>query len=231
LTLITGDYILKPPSQKYTQIPENEDLTMHLAEIVGIKTVAHALVPLASGELAYITRRIDRDKKGKVHMEDLCQLSGILTENKYLSTLERMSKVVAEYSSAPGFDLVKLFELTLFCYITGNNDMHLKNFSLIDQGGWQLSPAYDLLNVHLINPIDKEESALSINGRKKNLKKSDFHFLGLSFKLSETQMANAFEMITSSKERMIEFINKSFLLEETKHFYSSLLEKRIQILS
>jgi len=228
LTLMAGDYILKPPSEKYREIPEMEDLTMHLAAIAGIKTVPHALIPLASGELAYITRRVDRVNGHKIHMEDFCQLSGLLTEDKYNSSMERVGKIARTYSQVPGLDAVNLFELTLFCFITGNNDMHLKNFSLIlDKGQWHMAPAYDLLNVNLVNPADDEESALTINGKKKRLRKNDFDSLAESFHLNAVQAKNAYQKISSRLNEMTRFVEKSFISKASKKAYSAMLKKRV----
>lgn len=231
LTLMMGEFILKPPSEYYEQMPETEDLTMHLAERCKIATVPHALIPLASGELAYITKRIDRSGEQKIHMEDFCQLSELLTEDKYKSSMERVGKLVGELSSFPGLNLYNLFELTLFNYITGNNDMHLKNFSLIDRDGvWQLSPAYDLLNVNLVNEKDNEESALTIAGKKRRLKKQDFVQLGKSYQLTDAQMRNAFADILSKEKLLLDFIDKSFLTDEFKVKYKEILKNRCAVL-
>jgi serine/threonine-protein kinase HipA len=232
LTLMMGEFILKPPSQYYPQMPETEDLTMHLAEHCKITTVPHALIPLASGELAYITRRIDRSGGEKIHMEDFCQLSELLTEDKYRSSMERVGKLVGQLSSFPGLNLFNLFELTLFNFITGNNDMHLKNFSLIDRrGDWQLSPAYDLLNVNLVNEQDNEESALTIAGKKRKLKRQDFIQLGTSYDLNETQIRNAFGNILDREKELSDFIEKSFLTDAFKDQYRAILKNRCQVLS
>jgi serine/threonine-protein kinase HipA len=232
LTLMMGEYILKPPSDVFPEMPETEDLTMHLAEICKIVTVPHALIPLASGELSYITRRIDRVNGSKVHMEDLCQLSELLTEDKYKSSMEKVGKLVAQLSSYRGLDLVNLFELTLFNYLTGNNDMHLKNFSLIDQGrGWQMSPAYDLLNVNLVNEKDNEESALTIGGKKRKLKRQDFVQLGIGYTLTEVQVRNAFKNVLAKTGQMIDFIKISFMTNKHKSRYIEILKARSKVLS
>jgi serine/threonine-protein kinase HipA len=231
LTLMMGEFILKPPSRYFPQMPETEDLTMHLAAQCKIATVPHALIPLASGELAYIAKRIDRVGEKKIHMEDFCQLSGFLTEDKYKSSMERVGKLVGEFSSIPGLDLFNLFALTLFNYVTGNNDMHLKNFSLIDRDGmWQLSPAYDLLNVNLINEKDDEESALTISGKKKKLTKADFVRFGRSCQLTDVQIRNAFNDILDREKLMLAFIGKSFLTAEFRNRYRAMVKRRCAVL-
>lgn len=231
LTLMMGEFILKPPSEYYEQMPETEDLTMHLAGLCKLATVPHALIPLASGELAYITRRIDRLGERKIHMEDFCQLSELLTEDKYKSSMERVGKLVGELSSFPGLNLFNLFELTLFNYITGNNDMHLKNFSLIDRDGvWQLAPAYDLLNVNLVNEKDNDESALTISGKKRRLTRQDFVQLARSYQLTDAQIRNAFDDILNREKLLLDFVDKSFFSDEFKVKYKEILTNRCAVL-
>ena len=130
-----GEFILKPPAKEYPHLPEVEDATMHLAELAGIATVPHSLIRLQSGNLAYITKRIDRTKKIKIHMEDMCQLTERLTEDKYKGSYEQIAKAIANFSTNPGLDLINFFEQLIFSFLTGNADMHLKNFSLINQPG------------------------------------------------------------------------------------------------
>ena len=171
-----GDYIFKPQTQTYKNLPENEDLTMHLAEIAKIKVVPHTLIRLQDGTLGYLTKRIDRTSDGsKIPMEDMCQLTERQTEYKYKSSYEQIAKVIAKYSYVPLLDLTDFYEQVFFSWLVGNNDMHLKNFSLYaPKGKWFLTPAYDLLNVSMANPKDTEEMALTLNGRKKRITKSDF---------------------------------------------------------
>lgn len=171
-----GRFILKPQTDRFTQLPENEDLTMHLAEAAGIKTVPHSLIRFDDGELCYITRRVDRLKNGaKIPMEDMCQLSERLTEDKYKGSYERITKLIQRFSDAPLLDIVKFWEVVLFSWLTGNADMHLKNFSIFRPADdYILSPAYDLLSTTLAMPEDDEELALTINGKKKRIKREDF---------------------------------------------------------
>lgn len=223
-----GEYILKPPSSHYPQLPEVEDLTMHLANIAKIKVVPHSLIRLTSGNLAYITKRIDRVKKEKLHMEDLCQLTDRLTEDKYRASHEQVAKAILKYSSTPGLDLVNFFELVLFSFLTGNADMHLKNFSLIYQPetGPVFSPAYDLVTTTLVNPADNEDLALTLNGKKKKINRNDFiaafTLLGLDLK----QQDNIFKKMERAKPKWFEFIEISFLSEEMKSEYRNLINKR-----
>ena len=163
-----GGYILKTPSANYSNMPEVEDLTMHLAHIAKIKVVPHCLIRLQSGNLAYITKRIDRVRKSNLHMEDMCQLTEKLTEDKYRGSHEQVAKAILKYSTNPGLDVVNFFELVLFSFLTGNTDMHLKNFSVIYKPniGPIFSPAYDLVATVLVNPADDEDLALTLNEKK-----------------------------------------------------------------
>ena len=156
-----GRFILKPQTDRFANLPENEDLTMHLAEAAGIKTVPHSLIRFADGELCYITHRVDRTKNGdKIAMEDMCQLSERLTEDKYKGSYERIAKLIKQYSAAPLLDVVNFWEVVVFSWLTGNADMHLKNFSLYRPAdNYMLTPAYDLLSTSIVMPEDDEELA------------------------------------------------------------------------
>lgn len=225
-----GNFILKPPSETYPEMPENEDLTMHLAEVAGIQTVPHCLIRMASGELAYLTKRIDRkiDRKNKIkiHMEDMCQLTERLTEDKYKGSLEKVGGFIK--AKCRGIDLINFYELVVFCFLTGNADMHLKNFSLLhaENGQLVLAPAYDLLATKLVNPADQEESALTLNGKKNKIKQADFHTLAERLKIGNKARNNAIERITGKLSEMGIVIRKSFISSKMKEEYIKLLTER-----
>ncbi len=227
-----GKYILKPQTNQYKELPEIEDLTMHLAESVKINTVPHALIRLKSGELAYITRRVDRFKKSKYHMEDMCQLTERQTEHKYKGSYEQIAKAIDLYASNPGLDKVNFYELVLFCYLTGNNDMHLKNFSLLknDEKEYNLCPAYDLVASELVVVGDDEELALNLNSKKKKIRKQDFetamHTSGINTKAAQ----NIFSKFKEVKATWFDIIDKSFLSNEMKIDYKKMLNKKFSIL-
>lgn len=222
-----GNYILKPQNGTFPQMPENEHLTMRMAELCGISVVPSSLIRLKSGELSYITKRIDRTETGeKIHMLDMFQI--LEAFDKYKSSVEKVGKAVAEHSSNTLMDLLRLFEIIVFSYLTGNNDMHLKNFSLIlNNEEWALSPAYDLLNVNLHLPEDNEETALTINGKKRKLTKSDFINLGFKFQLTEKQIVNTFNRFIKAEKKMKQEIKRSFLSPENQEKYIELLENRL----
>lgn len=225
-----GHYILKPSHSNYPEMPEIEDLTMRMADLTGIQTAEHSLIRMKSGELAYLSKRFDRTSKGKLHVEDFAQLLEMMTERKYYGSVEKVGKGILKYSSFPGNDLINLFQLVLFCYLTGNSDMHLKNYSLLrdEQDDIKLSPAYDLLSTKILLPSDKEEYAITINGRKSNLRRTDFDKLAISFGIAEkalTSIYNKFSKIYNDWEMLI---NKSFLTDPTKDKYINLIQERHQ---
>ena len=227
-----GKYILKPQTELYVNLPENEDLTMHLATMVNIKTVPHSLIRFKDGSLAYITKRIDRDKKkGKILMEDMCQLTEKLTEQKYKGSHEQIAKIIMLHSAYPVLDLLTYFEVLLFCYLTGNADMHLKNFSLYKPANeYILAPAYDLLSTKLVLPDDIDELALTLNARKRKLKKSDFNHLLNTYKIDEKVIENIYEKYRKIVPQWLNFIDTSFLPQQMKEEYKSIINKRKSIL-
>ena len=228
-----GDFIFKPQTDAYPELPENEDLTMHLAEAARIKVVPHSLIHLADGSLGYITRRIDRTKKGeKIDMEDMCQLTLHPTEYKYKSSCEQIAKAIAAYSSTPRLDLVNFMQVLLFSFVTGNNDMHLKNFSLYrPKALYQLSPAYDLLNVAIANPKDKEEMALPINGKKAQIKLADFLKASDTMGIEQRVTLGLINGLQNAMPAWIDLINNSFLSDEMKQNYLDLISRRMDVLT
>ncbi|MGB3196572.1 MAG: HipA domain-containing protein [Saprospiraceae bacterium] len=225
-----GNYILKPPSKEYRELPQNEDLTMHLANIVKIKVAQHCLIRLHSGELAYITKRFDRSKKSKIAVEDFCQLSENLTEHKYRGSIEKVAKITNKYTTNKGLEILRLFELVLFCYLTGNADMHLKNFALLENtfGEYELAPAFDLLSTALVIPDDKEESALTINGKKSRITKGDFDTLASSMDINEKVLFRIYNKFNSVLPTWIEFIKQSYLSKAMQDKYIQLIKAKHQ---
>ena len=225
-----GNYILKPPSTEYKELPQNEDVTMHLANLVKIKTAQHCLIRLHSGELAYITKRFDRNKKDKIAVEDFCQLTENLTEHKYRGSIEKVAKTTHQFTTNKGFEVLRLFELVLFCYLTGNADMHLKNFALIENafGEFELSPAYDLVSTALVIADDKEESALTINGKKSRLKKKDFDALASSMNINTKVVESIYVKFERALPNWTDFIKQSFLTKSMQKNYIELLQVKYQ---
>ncbi|MCF6213356.1 MAG: HipA domain-containing protein [Flavobacteriaceae bacterium] len=228
---LQGQYIFKPPSAQFIEMPKNEHVTMRIAEAFGIRVVLSSLIRLKSGELSYITKRIDRAKNGeKIHMLDMFQITEAF--DKYKSSMEKIGKAIHNYSSNTLLDKIFYFELVVFSFLTGNNDMHLKNFSMIESvSGWVLAPAYDLLNVNIVNPEDDEELALTLEGKKKKLKWEHFERLGKGLELTDKQIQAVFNRMIKYKPKAIEWIDKSFLSKEMKKKYSELILERYKRLS
>lgn len=224
-----GRFILKPQTDVYRSLPELEDLTMHMAEAAKIAVVPHGLIRFDDGELCYITRRIDRQPDGsKTAMEDMCQLSERLTEYKYKGSYEQIAKLIKKYSAVPQLDLVNFWEVVVFSWITGNSDMHLKNFSLYKTPlGFCLTPAYDLLSTLIVMPQDTEELALTLNGKKRKIKRSDFEKAMTASGLSEKVIQNMANKFGKAISKWIDLIDDSFLPNDMKRDYKRLIIKRV----
>lgn len=240
LTLVnypTG-YILKPQTEEYPALPEAEYLVMSMAKIVGIQTVPFALIKQGNN-LAYITKRIDRRAIGKnikmLAMEDFCQLDGRLTQDKYKGSYERCGKIISRYSIRPGLDMTELFIRVVFSYIIGNSDMHLKNFSLIETGEnsqeYVLSEAYDMLPVNIILPTDKEQFALTLNGKKRNATKNDFLKFADKCDIDRKVAINLIKSIMKKKNTLIRLCRESFMPDEMKEQLQELILQRISLFS
>lgn len=240
LTLVDypAGYILKPQTEEYRNLPEAEDLVMDIADAAGIQTAPHGLIRIHD-EWAYITKRVDRKayKNGKWEMfamEDFCQLSERLTQDKYKGSYEKCASIISRYSDRPGLDLAEFFMRLLICFVTGNSDMHLKNFSLneIEPGERQfvLSPAYDLLPVNLVMPEDTEETALTLGGKKSRLKRKDFLALAERCKIQPHTAGKIIGRITGRLPVYIELCRSSFFPEDMKQDMITLMEERVRIL-
>lgn len=239
LTLVdypTG-YILKPQVTQFEALPEAEHLVMAMADTLGIVTVPHALLK-GNGEYAYITKRIDRQfEKSEVHMfamEDFCQLDLRLTQDKYRGSYERCAKIIDKYSCQKGLDMTELYLRLVFSFVVGNSDMHLKNFSLIEtapcSGRYMLSPAYDLLPVNVIMPEDKEQLALAMNGKKRNIRRKDFLVFAEECGLTRTSADKMMMAVIRQKDTFLAMCEESLLPAGLKERFAFLIEQRIDIL-
>lgn len=230
---LSGKYILKPQTEQYVELPENEDLTMHLAEQAGIAVVPHCLARFADGRLVYLSTRIDRTGKGeKIAMEDLCQLSEQLTEYKYRGSYEQISKVINRLSAAPMLDVVNFWQVVLFSWLTGNSDMHLKNFSLYaPKGQHVLSPAYDLLNTLIVMPNDPEELALNLNGKKRKISWRDWSAAMTGSGVPEKVQENMRKRFVQVFPQWEATIIHSFLSPALQDKYLTLVRSRLEQLA
>lgn len=227
---VMGRYILKPQTEQFEHLPEIEDLTMHLAEIAHIPTVPHTLIRFEDGELNYITRRIDRTNNGqKLPMEDMCQLSSRLTEQKYQASYETIARLIDRYSSVPKLDMINFWEQVVFSWIVGNADMHLKNFSLISEkpNKHVLSPTYDQVSTAIVMPEDTDELALPLNGFQKKLLAMDFVQAMENTGLTNQMAQRILNRFVSLQEKWFSCIDDSFISDAQKAQFKELINKRI----
>lgn len=230
-------YILKPQTEEFDYMPEFEDLAMRLAELMGIQTVPHALIKI-NDEYAYITKRVDRDiEKNEIKlyaMEDFCQLSNRLTQDKYKGSYENCGRIIKKYSITPGLDLSELYLRVVGSFIIGNSDMHLKNFSLreTEPGNrrFQLSNAYDMLPVNVIMPEDKEQMALTINGKKRNIHKKEFKILAEVCDIPANAAEKMIEKLCVLENKMLSLVDESYLPQAQRDELKTLIRDRVAIL-
>lgn len=223
-----GLYILKPQTERFESIPENENLCMNIASAFGIEVPQHGLLPLMDGKLAYIVRRFDRlDDGSKLQQEDFQQL--LQRDDKYDGSYEKIAKFIMEHSSVPGLDLIRLFERALLFYTLGNGDAHLKNFSLLrrEEIGYQLSPAYDIVNSRLALPEEKEEVCLSLQGKKNRLSAKDFLGLAVHFGLTKKQADNSLDRLRDLKPTIEAMIAESLLKADLRDGFLGIFRERI----
>jgi serine/threonine-protein kinase HipA len=225
-----GRFILKPPSVDFPELPANEDLTMRLASIVRIEVPLHGMIYALDRSLTYFVRRFDRPGRSRIPVEDFAQLSGADRSTKYDSSMEQVAEVIDRYCTFPAIERIKLLKRTVFSFLTGNEDMHLKNFSLItyESGRVDLSPAYDFLNSTIAIKNAKEEMALPIKGKKSKLTRSDLldyygHTrLGLSPSIID-EMVSEFQAVLPSWR---DLIRESFLSAGQQDAFERLLAQR-----
>lgn len=233
-----GNYILKPQSSTYDSMPELEDLTMKLAEVSGIATAQHALIMMEDGELAYITKRMDRGEDGeKYSMLDMCQLTNRLTEHKYRGAYIQLAETIKRYSAIPMLDVQRFWEIVLFSWLTGNSDMHCKNFSLIEKegNGYQLSPAYDLLAVQLTGINDNDELAMPLEGygvedneSLVGFNRSSFLHAMVNSGITEKISERIIDKMVQSCNKWNDIIDTSFIADELKINYKVLVNERLK---
>jgi len=230
-----GTYILKPQNVLYEQLPENEDLTMKLASTVGIEVPLHGLIYAQDSSLVYFIKRFDRYGKNKKYpLEDFAQLSLSNRDTKYSSSMEKVAQVIEQYCSFPYVEKVKFFRLTLFNYLTGNEDMHLKNFSLITHNNkTELTPAYDLLNTTIAMKNPREEIALPLQGKKSRLNRADLidYFARERLSLNDKIIEKELSLFINASGEWLQLIESSFLSDSFKQKYLQLISKRKAVLS
>ena len=229
-----GKYILKPQHFAYPELPQNEDLTMRLAETIDIEVPLHGMVYSKDNSFTYFIKRFDRKGQiGRIPVEDFAQLAGMSRDTKYNYTMEKLVKLIDDYCTFPAIEKSRLFKRVLFNYLVGNEDMHLKNFSVIThEGKTELSPAYDFLNSTIVLKGEIEEIALPINGKKKNLNRSSLidYFGKERCGLTDIVIEKNIDSIKAVLPQWFDMIDISFLSAEMKEKYVNLLQKRIKVL-
>jgi serine/threonine-protein kinase HipA len=229
-----GKYILKPQHNLYYQMPENEDLTMRLAEVIGLEIPIHGLIWSKDNSLTYFIKRFDRKgQNDKIPVEDFAQLAGLSRDTKYDYSMEKIVALINMYCTFPAIENIKLFKLVLFSFLIGNEDMHLKNFSIINrEGKITLSPCYDLVNSTIEYKKQEEEIALPVMGKKKKLTQNILinYFGKQRCELTAKSIENVIESISSSIQEWNKLIDLSFLSSDMKTKYHDLLNVRLNSL-
>jgi serine/threonine-protein kinase HipA len=226
-----GQYILKPQSLDFPELPENEDVTMRMAAAAGIEVPVHGLVRAIDGSFAYFIKRFDREGRDRLPVEDFAQLSGESRETKYDSSMEKVAIVIDQFCTFPALERVKLFERTLFSFLVGNEDMHLKNFSIITRNEKvELAPAYDFLNTTIALKAAKEEMALPVKGKKSKLTRNDLlnYFARERLQINERVMNDVLSRFTKAIPAWCELLDQSFLSADAKQKYAAMLTERRQ---
>ncbi len=225
-----GHYILKPPIVDYPQVPENEDVTMRMAESAGIEVPMHGMIYTADSALCYFIRRFDRvGRAGKRAVEDFAQLLGYTRDTKYDATLEQVAMVIERYCTFPAVERLKLFRRILFGFLCGNEDMHLKNFSVITRDNKvELSPAYDLVNTTIVLANPQEETALPVAGKKSNIKRATLldYFARERLELTPRAIDRVLDDLAAARSTWCDLINRSFLSEDLRTAYEEILDER-----
>jgi serine/threonine-protein kinase HipA len=226
-----GKYILKPPSLDFPELPENEDVTMRMAATVEIEVPVHGLVRSIDGSFTYFIKRFDREGRDRMPVEDFAQLSGASRETKYDSSMEKVASVIDQFCTFPALERVKLFERTLFSFLVGNEDMHLKNFSLITRNEKiELAPAYDFLNTTIALKAAKEEMALPIKGKKSKLVRNDLlnYFAHERLQINQRVLNDVLSRFAKAIPSWRELLAESFLSAEAKQKYTAVLAQRAE---
>lgn len=228
-----GTYIIKPQNDLFPELPENEDVTMRMAKVFGLDVPFHGMLYAKDGSLSYFIKRFDRYGKGKkIATEDFAQLTGNTRDTKYRFTMEKLVPVIDEFCSFPAIEKADFFKRILFCYVTGNEDMHLKNFSLITKNGkTTLAPIYDFLNSSIAIKNPEEEIALTLKGKKSNFKATDFigYYAKDRLQLNEKTVTTILEQMHNAIPKWKELLEISFLSEEMKNKYFELLKYKLNL--
>jgi serine/threonine-protein kinase HipA len=226
-----GKYILKPQSRDFAELPENEALTMRMAAAVRVEVPVHGLLRSIDGSFTYFIKRFDRKGRDRLPVEDFAQISGESRETKYDSSMEKVAAVVDKFCTFPALERVKLFERTLFSFLAGNEDMHLKNFSLITRNEKaELAPAYDFLNTTIALRTAREELALPLRGKKSRLTRNDLlnYFARERLQINEGILSDVLSRFAKAIPAWRKLLEESFLSNGAKQKYLAILTERAE---
>lgn len=227
-----GTHILKPDPPQYPELSINENLCMAMAADLDLEVPPHALLKMPDDQFCYVVKRFDRDEEGrKIHTEDLAQVLGIAPDSKYRSSLENIGRAIRKHTTVPGLEALRFFERIVFSYIIGNGDMHLKNWSLITTANHhvQLTPCYDMVSSQVY--FNDEDPALTLNGRKNNLKRQDFETLAAYLKIDRKVFSNVLETVQQRRQTMIDRVMRSPLSRDRQEKLSAIMNKHFDVLS
>jgi len=218
-----GEYILKPQTLAYSNIPENEQCCMDIAEVFGVSVPEHCILPLKDKSLAYVVKRYDRNKGEKYHQEDFQQI--LEKDDKYVGSVEEICRKLNVVSAVPGLDVQLLYEMVVLSFLLGNGDAHFKNYSIItyDDVDRRLAPAYDIVCSKLVIPKGRD-SALTINGKQNNLKREDFDILADYCKIPEKVRYDKFDKKFNLMKKIIE---SSYIDSEKREQFIETIKERL----
>lgn len=233
MSLPNVGFIYKPAVPKWPELAENEHLTHLLAQSVGLEVAKSALVRSDEG-FGLISKRFDINDLGsnRYHVLDMAQILELKADDKYRSSYERVAKAIKKYSDQPVIDLMTFYKLVVFSFLCGNSDLHLKNISLLHvENGWQLSPCYDLVNVKLANPDDREQLALTLNSRKNRIKSTDLlEYFPAHTGLSDRLKNRVISDLTTGIKKWPKLIANSFLSELQQENYVQIVNQRLELI-
>ena len=225
-----GRYILKPAVVEYPELPANEDLTMRLASAAGGVVPLHGLLYATGGSLCYAIRRFDRVGSEKRAVEDFGQLLGRGREAKYSGAMEDAARVVEEFCTTPVLDKAELLRITLVSFLVGNEDLHLKNLSVLSHpdGRRTLSPLYDVVNSTVAMGGASDELALSLGGKKSGFDLDSFtdYFGREVLGLRRAAVERVIRDVVDAQAEWDRLLGRSFLSESMRDAYAGLLAGR-----
>ncbi len=227
-------YILKPNGD-YPELPANEHLTMTAARNLKFDVPPTGLIQIENVGLVYVIKKFDRTMSGeKLLVEDMAQIYEEASDDKYSLSHEKVGEAIKNYTQAAPLHLNDFFRRIIFCYVTGNGDMHLKNWSLLEmeriKGVYSMCPVYDWLNTRIALPKEKYEMAISLRGKQNNMQKSYFTKFAIEeLAVKEDFIKSVFQEVSVWEKEFNRLIPRSFLSEDMKKSYLRLLQERCAI--